>query len=86
MRTIDKLRLRFTSLFRRGKVEAQLEDELHFHFDQLVNEYISAGMSPDDARRSALRAMGRITAIQEECRDMRGTKWIGDFLRDLGYV
>jgi hypothetical protein len=31
MRTLDKLRLRFTSLFRRRNVEAQLEDELHFH-------------------------------------------------------
>jgi hypothetical protein len=59
MRTLDKLRLRFASLFRRGKVEAQLEDELRFHFDQLVNENISAGMPPDEARRSALGSMGR---------------------------
>jgi putative ABC transport system permease protein len=86
MRILDKLRLRFGSLFRRRRVEAQLEDELHFHLDQLVNENISAGMSPDDARRSALRSMGGITAIQEDCRDMRGTKWIDDFLRDVGYA
>jgi len=86
MRTLDKLRLRFASLFRRGKVEAQLEDELRFHFDQLVNENISAGMPPDEARRSALGSMGRITAIEEECRDMRRTKWIDDFLHDIGYA
>jgi putative ABC transport system permease protein len=86
MRALDMLRLRCTSLFRRGKVEAQLEDELHFHFDQLVSENMSAGMPPDEARRSALRSMGRITAIQEECRDMRGTKWIDDFLQDIGYA
>jgi len=86
MRTLDKLRLRFSSLFRRGKVEAELDDELRFHFDQLVNENISAGMPPDEARRLALRSMGKITAVQEECRDMRGTKLIEDFLRDLGYA
>jgi predicted permease len=86
MRALDKLRLRFRSLFRRGKVEAALEDELRFHFDQLVNENISAGMPPDEARRSALRSMGQLTAIQEECRDMRGTRLINDFWHDLGYA
>src|SRR4030095_2166028 len=86
MRALDKLRLRFSSLFRRGKVEAALEDELRFHFDQLVNENISAGMPPDEARRSALRSMGQLTAIQEECRDMRGTRLIDDFWHDLGYA
>jgi len=86
MRALDKLRLRFASLFGRRKIEAQLADEIHFHIDQLVQENISAGMPPDEARRSALRSMGRVTAIQEECRDMRGTKWIDDFLHDIGYA
>ncbi len=86
MRTLDKLRLRFISLFRRGKADAQLEDELRFHLDQLVSENLAAGMPPDEARRSALAAMGRIMAIQEDCRDMRGTGWIDDFLQDLGYA
>lgn len=86
MLAFDKLRLRFTSLFRRRKIDAQLEDELRFHFDQLVNENISADMPPDEARQSALRSMGRTAAIQEECRDMRRTKWIDDFLHDIGYA
>src|SRR5262245_10473223 len=38
VRVIDKLTLRLRSLFRRKKVEAELEDELRFHLDQLVNE------------------------------------------------
>ena len=59
MRTLDKLRLRFSSLFRRGKVEAALDDELRFHFDQLVNENISAGMPPDEARRFAIWGSSR---------------------------
>ena len=86
MLILDKLRHRFASLFRRAKVDAQLADELRFHFDQLVSENISAGMSPDDARRAALRAMGTIATIQEECRDTRGTKWMDDLLHDLAYA
>jgi predicted permease len=86
MRVFDKLRLRFASLLRGGRVDAQLEDELRFHFDQLVHENISAGLPPDEARKLALRSMGRITTIQEECRDMRRTKWIDDFFHDIGYA
>ncbi len=86
MRVLDKLRLRFNSLFRRRNVEAELDLELRFHFDQLVNENIAAGMALEEARRLASRSMGRITALREECRDMRGTRLIDDFLRDVGYA
>jgi putative ABC transport system permease protein len=86
MRAFDKLRLRFKSLFRRRRVEAALDNELRFHFDQLVDENIAAGMPPDEARRSALRSMGNITAFQEECRDTRGTRLIDDFSRDLAHT
>ena len=86
MRALDKLRLRFSSLFRRRKMEAELDDELRFHFDQLVDEKISAGVPPDEARRMAFHSLGQLTAIQEECRDMRGTKAVDDFFRDLGYA
>src|SRR5260370_28202860 len=86
MRALDKLRLRLLSLFRRRRVEAELDDELRFHLDQLIEEETSAGVPPDEAKRLALRNMGRITTIQEECRDMRGTNSVDDFLRDLRYA
>jgi hypothetical protein len=55
MRMLVKAWLRFRSLFRRSAVERELEDQLRFHFDELLEENISAGMSPADARMSALR-------------------------------
>jgi predicted permease len=67
-------------------LDRELENELRYHLDQLVEENISAGIAPDEARRLALRKMGGITQFQEECRDMRGVNYIEDLVRDLRYA
>src|SRR5689334_3976897 len=86
MRTRDKIRLRLRSLFRRRHLERELDDELRFHMEQLVEENIAAGMAPSQARRLALQTMGNITQFQEECRDMRRVNFVDDLLRDLRYT
>jgi len=86
MRAFDKLRLRFRSLFRRHRVEHELEHELRFHLDHLIEENIAAGMGPGEARAAALRALGGVSQLQEECRDMRKVNFMDDFLRDLRYA
>jgi putative ABC transport system permease protein len=85
MRALNKIRLRLRSLFRRQSVDRELEDEFRFHFDQLVEEEMAAGMAPEEARRSALRKMGPITWFQEESRDVRRVNYIDDLLRDVRY-
>jgi len=86
VRMLDKARLRFRSLFRRRSVERELDVELRFHLDQLVEENIAAGREPHEARRAALQVMGKITQFQEECRDMRRVNFMDEFLRDLRYA
>jgi predicted permease len=86
MRLLDKLRLRLRSLFRSNHVERELEAELRFHLDQLVEEHVASGMTPGQARLAALRAIGGITRFQEDCRDMRRVNFIDHFLRDLRYA
>ena len=58
MRILDKARLRLRSLCRRPNVEFELEAELRFHRDQLIEENISSGMPPEEARRAAQRMIG----------------------------
>ena len=60
MRMLDKARLRLRSLFRRPNVHFELEAELRFHLDQLIEENISSGMPPEEARRAAQCTMGGI--------------------------
>jgi predicted permease len=86
MRVFDKIRLRLRSLFCRRRVDGELDDELRFHLDQLVEENIAAGVAPDEARRSALRTIGGIAQFEEECRDMRRVNFVDDLLRDLRYA
>src|ERR1022692_4473496 len=82
----DIVRMRLRSLARRKRVEEDLDKELRFHLEQQVEENLAAGMPPAEARRAALRKLGRVTQIQEECRDMRRTDYIETFWRDLRYA
>ena len=53
--------------------ERELERELAFHLEQQTQENIGKGMAPDNARAAAMRGLGGLAQIQEECRDMRRT-------------
>src|SRR5579862_79843 len=86
MRQWDILRLRLRTLARRGRVEDDLERELSFHLAQQIEENLAAGMPPAEARRAALRRIGGVAQIEEECRDMRRTDYIENFWRDLRYA
>ena len=85
MRWATKLRLRFRSLFRSRRVEDELTEELQYHLDGLIAGHIAAGLSPDNARRAALREMGAIEQRKEECRDARGLGLIQALVSDLRY-
>jgi predicted permease len=85
-RTWDIFRMRLRSLALRNRVEKDLDRELRFHLEQQLEENLAAGMPPAEARRAALRKLGGVTQIQEECRDMRRTDCIETFWRDLRYA
>jgi len=86
VRRWEIIRLRLRSLARRGRVEEDLDKELRFHLEQQVEENLAAGLPPAEARHAALRKLGGVTQIQEECRDMRRTDYIEAFWRDLRYA
>jgi hypothetical protein len=46
VRSVDKICLRLQSLFRRGQVDRELDDEIRFHLDHLVEENITTGIKP----------------------------------------
>jgi len=85
-RRFDILRLRWRSLFRRDSVERDLDKELSFHLAQQIEENIAHGMNPQAAREAALRTLGGLTQIQEDCRDMRRTNHIENLAGDLRYA
>ena len=61
-RVIDVWR-RLWSLRERRLLERRLDAELNFHIDQQVDKNRRAGMTPDEARRSALVKFGGSVAV-----------------------
>ncbi len=78
--------LRLKSIFRRRRAEQELDEELRFHLEQKIEEGIAEGLSPEDARYRALRAMGGLEQQKEEMRDMRHVHWLTDFVDDIRYA
>src|SRR5712671_4816173 len=72
-------------LFHPRKNEEELEKELCFHLDLHTSELIAQGYSPEEARRQARLALGGPDQVKEMCRDVRGTRWLGDLLQDIRY-
>jgi len=85
-RWLDVLRLQLRSLLRRGDVEHELDRELQFHLDQETEQNIRRGMPRSEARSAALRRLGGVAQVQEECRDTRPTAYIEHLVRDLRYA
>ncbi len=52
-------------LVRRGRFEAELDDELQFHLEESTRRNLRRGMSPGEAKRAARRSMGR-TVVEVE--------------------
>src|SRR3989454_6783831 len=85
-RWLRRLTLRLRTLFQRDWVERELEEEFQFHIEQRTELEIARGLSPEEARCAALRAMDGAEQRKEECRDMRHVNFIDDLLRDLRYA
>jgi len=85
MRWLDQMALRVRSLFRRERVEREMEEELRFHLESQIEANVQAGMSREEARYAALRRFGGVEQVKEECRDARGVAWLESLLQDLRY-
>lgn len=86
MRLLNIVHLRLRSLFRRTQVEGDLDEELRYHFERLIDENVAAGMSRNQARSAALRAMGAVDQRKEECRDLRGLNPLDHFVNDFRFA
>jgi len=85
MRLIYKLPLRLRSLFRKREADRDLDDELQFHLQSQIEEYVAKGMKPEEARYAALRSLGRLQQTKEECREMRNINTLENIAQDLRF-
>ena len=53
--------------FWRADPRAELEDELAFHLQARVDEYVTAGLDPAQARAEAVKRLGDLTRVRTAC-------------------
>ncbi len=85
-RWLRKTMLRLRTLFHRDLVERELEEEFQFHLESRIEMEMARGLSPDEARSAALRAMDGMEQRKEQCRDMRRVNDVDQLLHDLRYA
>jgi predicted permease len=76
----------WSRLFRRNRMEEQLEKELRFHLDQHESDLIARGRSAAQAKREARMALGGPEQVKQHCREARGTRWAEELLQDTRYA
>ncbi len=74
------------SLFRRNRLEQELDEELQFHLDQAIEFGIARGLDREQARREAMRSFQGIQQRKEECRDHWGIRAVDNLFQDLRYA
>src|SRR5215475_8928712 len=81
----NKLKLRLRALFFKSKLEEELDEEVRFHLEREIEENIALGMTPEEARYTALRSFGGVERVKEESRDERGIRFLEEVWQDLRY-
>jgi len=77
---------RGAALFRRKKLDADLDEELRAHIDLAIDENRARGMNEPQARTAALRSLGGVTQTRESYRVQRGLSSIDQLGRDLRFA
>jgi putative ABC transport system permease protein len=86
MRWLYQFPLRLRSLFRKRQADRELNDEFQFHLEHQIEDFLARGMSKEEARLAALRSLGGMEQLKEECREMRRVAYLENFLQDLRFA
>jgi predicted permease len=70
-------------LLRRSAVEREMDSELRFHFDRLVEEHRRRGLSLEEARRRARLEFGGVDQIKDDAREARLADRLERLVRNL---
>src|SRR5918992_257661 len=77
---------RLRAIFRRTAVERELDDELRFHAERQTQNYLKAGLTPEEAARRIRLEFGGLDQVKEACRAARGVGAWEEAVRNLRYA
>jgi predicted permease len=76
---------RIAALFRRNRLDADLDAEMRSHLEMSVDLNLRKGMTAEQARREAYRGFGGVERAKESYRDQRGIPMIETTLQDFRF-
>jgi predicted permease len=68
---------------RRGRVDRDLQRELHFHIAERIDQLHADGLPLDEARLAAQKQFGNALRIREDTHDMNSIGWVERLASDL---
>lgn len=85
MRILYQIAALWRALFRPGRIDADLADEMRFHVERETEANVARGMSPAEARRAARLLFGSMDDAREQSRDERPGAPVHQMLHDLRF-
>jgi len=85
MNLVRKVRFWVRELFLRSRFNTDMDAEIRHHLEQRFEKNVAAGMSPEEARYSALRAFGGIDQIKEQLRESRSLLNLDQIAKDFHF-
>ncbi len=76
----------FRTLYRGNRVRGEIDEELQFHIDSQIAEFIAGGMPPREARRQARILFGGLEALREETREAHGIAFAEALVLDTRFA
>ena len=73
--------------------QAEVDDEIRFHVEERIREYVARGMDPAAARAAALERLGDLGSVRSECTQLLAEDrlaearrdWFDDLMQDLRF-
>jgi predicted permease len=69
-----------------GRAEGEATREIEAHIQLIQDELLGRGLSPEEARAAARRALGGHETARRSHQDARSIIWLDDLRRDLAYT
>src|SRR6516164_6628096 len=72
---------------RRGRhLLEDLDQDIRDHIERETEDNIGRGMSPEEARDTALRKFGNVARVKEETREVWSIVWLEQLWQDVRYA
>src|SRR5688572_17052509 len=77
--------LRLAGMFTGSRRQGEFDDELQAHIAMHIDDNIRAGMTPEQARRDALIALGGVESVRESYQDRLGVPLLASLGQDARF-